>query len=141
MGSLYSVNGGAFTSASGLVAPGSSLRLQKTASSEFFTKATATVIVGGIQATFDVTTRAGDSVPDAFTFSALTGRERSTPVESEEITLTGFEVPTAISVSGGSYSLNGGAYTSAVGTAYPGQKLKLRLTSSLLLRSLPLCQS
>jgi hypothetical protein len=52
-------------------------------------------------------------------------------VESNVITLSGINVPVAVSVTGGEYRINGGAYTKSKGTAKVGDTLQLRqITSS-----------
>jgi hypothetical protein len=55
-GAQYSINGGAFTSAPGTVQPGDQVVLQITAPSTYSTTATAVLTVGGISATYSVTT-------------------------------------------------------------------------------------
>ena len=51
-------------------------------------------------------------------------------VTSNEITVSGINAPTAISVTGGKYSLNGGAYVTTAGTVKTGDKVKVQHTSS-----------
>jgi hypothetical protein len=73
-----------------------------------------------------------DLIPDQFTFTDQTGVALSTVIESNGITVTGINVSTAISITGGEYSINGGAYTSASGTVENGQTVRVRQTSSAL---------
>lgn len=75
-------------------------------------------------------TPVADLTPDAFTFGDQTGAARNVQVQSDVETVTGMDAGTAISITGGEYSLDGGAYTSAAGTINPGQTLRLRLTTS-----------
>ncbi len=72
--------------------------------------------VGSSSYEFIVTTRAGTTTPAAFSFQAVTGRERSVLADSNEITLSGFELPVPIRVEGGLYSINGGTFTNTPGT-------------------------
>ena len=51
-------------------------------------------------------------------------------VTSNEITVSGINAPTAISVTGGKYSLNGGAFIATVGTVKTGDKVKVQHTAS-----------
>lgn len=74
---------------------------------------------------------APDSTPDPFTFNDVTGAPLNTQHTSNTITITGINVQINISVSaGGSYSKNGGTYTTAAGTAVNGDTITLRRTSS-----------
>jgi hypothetical protein len=71
-----------------------------------------------------------DTTPDAFSFAAITGAALSEPFESQEITVSGITDTTAVSVSGGTYSKNGFAYTAEAGTAVLGDTFRLKVTSS-----------
>ncbi len=71
-----------------------------------------------------------NSVPDKFTFMTLNNVDPSTPQVSNPITVTGTNVPTTISVSGGAqYSINGGPYTSTPGVVSPGAQVTVRVTA------------
>ncbi len=129
-GGKYSINGAAYTASAGTVSLGGSVTLQLTSSATSSTKTSATVTIGGVAGTFDVTTVAADTTPNAFSFTAQTNVVRSTAIVSNAVTIGGITVPTAISVSGGSYSVNGTAYTTAAGTVSNGDTVKLKLTSS-----------
>ena len=71
-----------------------------------------------------------DSMPDAFSFPAVTGAAVSTIVQSAQITVSGISAPAAIGVAGGEYSINGGAFTSQPGTVVNGNTVRVRLTSA-----------
>lgn len=71
-----------------------------------------------------------DSTPDAFSFAGKTGVELSTETASDAVTLTGFNVPAAISVVGGTYSVNNGAYVSTGSTVNSGDRVTVKVTSS-----------
>jgi len=51
-------------------------------------------------------------------------------VTSNTITPTGYNAAAPISVSGGSYSINGGAFVTSTGSISPGQTVAVRVTSS-----------
>lgn len=53
-----------------------------------------------------------DTTPDNFAFTDQTNVALSTVIESSAITVSGINAAAAISVTGGEYSINGGAYTS-----------------------------
>jgi hypothetical protein len=69
---------------------------------------------------------APDTTPDAFSFTAVTGVAPSSTQTSNTITITGINAAAAIAVAGGTYSVNGGAYTSAVGSVNQGDTVTLQ---------------
>lgn len=77
-----------------------------------------------------VTNGGFDSTPNPFGFAAQTGVATSTAVESNSVVITGIDVPTTITVSGGAYSIENSAFTEADSIITAGQSVKLRVTSS-----------
>jgi hypothetical protein len=73
-----------------------------------------------------------DETPSAFSFNDVTGALLSTIYTSNTITVAGMEVQAsvAVTVTGGTYSKNGGAYTSSAGTAMVGDTFAVRAISS-----------
>lgn len=71
-----------------------------------------------------------DTTPDTFAFVDLAAVATSTVIESNAITVAGINAATAISVTGGEYSVNGGAYATTSGTVNAGDTVKVRHTSS-----------
>ncbi|MEQ1802480.1 MAG: dockerin type I domain-containing protein [Gammaproteobacteria bacterium] len=71
-----------------------------------------------------------DAVPEVFTFIDDANAAMDTPITSNTIAVAGINVPTAISVVGGEYSINGGAFTALTGTVYSGNMVRVRQTSS-----------
>ncbi|TRZ92789.1 MAG: choice-of-anchor D domain-containing protein [Rhodocyclaceae bacterium] len=130
VGGTYRVNGGDYTAAAGTVNNGNTVTVQQTSSSSFSTLTTATLTIGGIAGTFDVTTQAQDTTPTAFTFTAQTGAALSTTIASNTITVAGINSASAISIAGGTYSINGGAYTAAAGMVDNGNTVTVQQTSS-----------
>lgn len=61
-----------------------------------------------------------DNTPNQFTFDDISNADLSTNYESNAITVSGLIGSAAISVVGGTYSLNGGAQTSASGFVVDG---------------------
>lgn len=82
--------------------------------------------------TITVTTTAADKTPDAFSFTDVIPATPSTQYTSNTITVAGLtsslSVPVTLTGSG-TYSKNGGAFTSAAGTAQNGDTFALRTTS------------
>jgi hypothetical protein len=73
-----------------------------------------------------------DVTPDAFTFTDVTSAPLSTTETSNTITIAGLGsgVSVAVTVTGGTYSKNGGSYVSSAGTAQNGDTFAVRHTSS-----------
>lgn len=71
-----------------------------------------------------------DTFVDAFAFIDELLGTPSTVYESNEVTVGGINVPVPMSIAGGEYSKNGGAYSSAATTVMVGDTVKVRLTSS-----------
>jgi hypothetical protein len=130
-GGTYSINSGAYTNAAGTVTNGDTVRVRQTAASTEDGTRTDTILnIGGVPGTYSVTVV--DKKPGAFSFTDQTGVATSTPVESDTITVSGMDtgLTTPINITGGEYSKNGGAYTSAAGTVTNGDTIKVQLTSS-----------
>ena len=127
----YNINGGVFVSVSGTVSNGDVVKVRLISSASNSTAASTTLTIGGVSDTFTVTTAAaGDTTPDAFSFIDQTNVPLSTLVESNTITVSGINAPTNLSISGGEYSKNAGAWASANTTVVNGDTIKVRRTSS-----------
>lgn len=72
---------------------------------------------------------AKDTVPDAFNINLPDRLAVSSVIESDSITITGINSATEISIDGGEYSVDGGAFTSANGEINNNQSLKIRVTT------------
>jgi hypothetical protein len=127
VGGSYSINGGPFTSGAGTISAGQTLTLMVTTASTPATSTTATVTVGGVSASFTATTV--DTVPDPFSFSPATAQQPRTTATSS-VTITGIDSSTPISITGGTYSINGGAFTSSAGTVTNGQSVTVAVAAS-----------
>ncbi len=71
-----------------------------------------------------------DSTPDAFSFADQTGVQTSSVITSAPVTISGIDTTSAVSITGGEYSIDGGAWTSAGGSVTVGQQIRVRHTSS-----------
>ena len=134
-GGEYSVNGGAWVSSNGSVNNGDSVAVRVTSSGSYSTTVNVTLSVGGVSDVFSVTTESApapavDTTPNGFTFTDLNGQNRSTLLSSNTITVSGINSASAISVSGGEYSVNGGAWVSSNGSVNNGDSVAVRVTSS-----------
>lgn len=130
VGGSYSINGGAFVTTAGSVNNGDSVRVQHQASGSFSTQVTTMLNINGISADFSSQTEAADTTPSAFAWADQTGLQTNAVVTSAPISVAGINAPAAISVSGGSYSINGGTFVSAEGTVNAGDQVRVRTTTA-----------
>lgn len=129
---LFRVNGGSLV-ASATVQAGDKITMSlQTGAAEFETDYVARLTIGTVFAEFFVTTRPADVTPAPMSFNSVTGAVRSTAVTSNAVTVSGIEVPAAITVSGDgnpSFKINGGASVTS-GTVSNGDTVAISLTSS-----------
>lgn len=91
---------------------------------------TVKLLIGLQQFDFVITTGAalaGDSVPDPFAFYRLKRQALNAEIESNAIRVSGTDVASPISVSGGAYRINYGTYTTTPGLVQPGAMVQVRL--------------
>ncbi|MGB5218724.1 MAG: CFI-box-CTERM domain-containing protein, partial [Smithella sp.] len=131
-GGTYSINGGAYVNTVGTVNNNDTVTVQQTSAGNYVTKTDATLTIGGLSDTFSVTTLEAppDLTPEQFTFNDQTDVPLSTGIMSNTITIAGISSPTPISITGGTYSINGGAYVNTVGTVNNGDTVTVQLISS-----------
>lgn len=116
-----------------MVSPGQAVQVRHTSSAMNNGTVTSTVTIGGVTGTFESTTfMAGDTTPDAFSFSPKGGDNPLTDsvVESRGRTLSGFQGGQLATATGGDFSVNGGAFSSGA-LVNPGDTIVLRQTSAL----------
>ena len=129
-GGTYSINGGGYTASAGSVVNGDQVSVRTTSSGSFSTAVNAALTIGGVSDTYTVTTTAADDVPSAFTFTDITNASTSTQYTSNTITVLGINTSSAITITGGTYSINGGSYTASAGTVVVNDTVSVRVTSS-----------
>jgi hypothetical protein len=87
-------------------------------------------LVGGIYYS-DEANVPSDSTPNQFTFTDQTSVALSSTITSAAITVSGINTTSAITVTGGTYDINGsGSFTSSAGTVSNGDTVRARHTSS-----------
>ena len=67
-----------------------------------------------------------DTTPDPFEFAPMAPVVRGSVVTSGEITVAGINAAAPIRILGGSYSIDGGEFTTAPGTVFQGQRVRVR---------------
>jgi hypothetical protein len=129
-GGEYRIGAGAFTSTAGTVVSGDQVTVRQTSSGLGSTTTTATLNVGGVTAGFDVTTVVADTSPDPINFGSVLDAPLSSVQTSNTVTITGINVATPISITGGEYRIGAGAFTSTAGTVLANDQVTVRQTSS-----------
>ena len=129
-GGEYKIASGEYTSSNSTVTDGQSVTVRLTTLEAGNQTHEATLLIGGVSATFTVTTRPDDTTPDAFSFTAVTDAAVGAEVTSEAITISGINAAASISVADGEYSVDGGEFTTDEGTVVEGQSITVRATSS-----------
>jgi sugar lactone lactonase YvrE len=71
-----------------------------------------------------------DGEPNAFAIQAIQDAPRGLAVSSQAVTIQGINIPASMSIAGGEYSVNGGAFTSAAGTVTNLQSIVVRVTAA-----------
>lgn len=137
-GGEYSIDGGAtWTAATQLVAPNTTVRVRVVSSATPGGTATATLTVSNTSATFTVTTTVEDRSPDAFTFAPVTNVLPGVQVASNQVTVTGINVPVTVSIAplGGAteaaFSINGGPFTSVSTQLVAQDRIVVRQTAAI----------
>jgi hypothetical protein len=129
-GGEYQINNGAWVSVPGFINNNDVVHVRQTSSANPNISTNCVLTIGTISDTFTVTT-VQSFTPNPFAFTDQDGLELNTLVESNTITISGITLSVGISISGGQYQKNGGAWTSA--TAHDvvnGDVIKVRTTTS-----------
>ncbi|MBL8521838.1 MAG: fibronectin type III domain-containing protein [Betaproteobacteria bacterium] len=68
-------------------------------------------------------------IPDSVSFTTQTGLAPGATALSNTVTLSAMDVPAALSITGGTYSLNGGPFTDAAGSVSAGDYLRIQIVA------------
>lgn len=116
--------------ASDTVVVGDMLQVQLTAGPTVGDAASITMTVGGVSDSYNVTAAVPDSTPDPFFFTDVAGADTNVQYISNAITITGVNAPAALTLLGGQYRINGGAWTNVATTVSKGDVIELLVTSA-----------
>jgi hypothetical protein len=144
----YAINGNTtYQNGIGFVSLNDQINVRHTSSASNSTATDTTLYVGGILPTnsqivlnpksdiYSSTTAASgatDTVPDAFSFIDKIDIAASSLISSNEITISGINTASPISIAGGEYSINGAAFTNASSIINNTDAVIVRLSSSIL---------
>ncbi|MBS4097604.1 MAG: hypothetical protein KGZ83_12300 [Sulfuricella sp.] len=124
----YSLNGGPYTDKSGTLSDGDKLKVQVQSAAQANTATRATLTIGGQTVYFVVTT--------VFVIPPVAAAPLNAAVISSTVTIRGLLKPARIQIDGGRYSINGKTFTDLPGFIVNGAKLRIRVQSSHLPRTL-----
>ncbi len=136
-GGEYSLdNGVSFTASNNTVLNNQPVLVRTLSSANYLSTSLATLTVGGVSATFNITTLADptpvpDTTPNAFSFTDQVDVAVNTLISSNSITISGINTATPISIVDGDYAINGGAFSNTSGLVNEGDSVQLRLNSSV----------
>jgi acetyl esterase/lipase len=130
VGGEYALDGASFTGRAGSVTNGSRVQLRLIAAAQHGQQVQARLSVGGVDASFTVTTAALDLMPDPFAFPAQVGAAPGAARISDEIVVGGVNGPVEASVVGGRYSVNDGPFGAAPGIVRGGDRLRVEVLAA-----------
>ncbi|HUP91919.1 MAG TPA: S8/S53 family peptidase [Solimonas sp.] len=128
----YQLNGsGPYVTSGGVASNGDVVRVQHMSASGANATVDTVLSVGSQSDTFSSTTGPADTTPNAFTLVDQTNVAKGQLTTSQPITIRGIDTPTPITVSNGSYQLNGsGPYVTSDGVASNGDVVRVQHMSS-----------
>jgi len=148
----YKIGAGTYTANIGYVSNGDQIQVRHTSSASNNTPTNTTLSFGGVNdssnpnsligpITSDIFTSttlatggggggASDTTPDAFAFTDQTDVAINTTITSNAISVTGIDAASDISITGGEYSINGSAATTASSTVLNGDSVTVTVQSS-----------
>ncbi|HUH23417.1 MAG TPA: RHS repeat domain-containing protein [Brevundimonas sp.] len=125
-GGQYRINGGAWQTAAGSISAGQTIQVQVQAPTAGGASQTATLSIGGVSDTFQVTTTA-DTTPNAFDLGAAVTGSAGAWAASSIVTIGGVNAAAPVTISGGQYRINGGAWQTAAGSISAGQTIQVQV--------------
>jgi len=130
-GGEFSINGGAFTSVTGTIDLNDTVSVRQTSSASYLTETVITLSVGELDTDYSVTTAGNLNPIPELVFNSVIDVDVNTLTPSNVEIVLGLTGASPIEVEGGSYSINGGAFTTVAGTVVNDDTVTLRVLSSL----------
>ncbi|MCK5353620.1 MAG: hypothetical protein KAJ63_00765, partial [Methyloprofundus sp.] len=132
-GGEYSLDGGAsFTTNSGSLLNNQTVIVRTQSSANYLTSTAANLTVGGLSDAFNITTLSNpvDTTPDTFNFTDQVDVALNQSVTSNSITVIGINSAASISIVGGEYAVNGGAFNTIAANVSNTDSVQVRLNAS-----------
>ncbi len=132
--SYYRINGGGWISISDktlrTVVDGDTVQVRLTTSVDYGITLSNTLKIGSTTDPWSATTEARDEVPNAFDFVDVSGVEPNSVNTSAIVTISGTNANASGSSTGGTFSVDGGAYSAGPKTVPKSAQLRARGTAS-----------
>jgi len=125
----YRKNKGEYTREAGFVSNGDSVEIKVVSPTDYGKTVKALLTIGDVTEPFLVASRAPNP-PNAVSFTDRVDVSPETLIESDAVVISGLENSPEISITGGEYRINNGAYTSETAKISNGQSVSVRLKSS-----------
>ncbi len=122
----YSIDGQNWTNQESTVGNHAKVKVQHTTSQDFNDSVSTVLSIGGVQGIFLSNTVLKDVIPDNFIFNKKENVELNTVVISNEITISGINTETNISILGGQYSIDSAAWKQSESKVSNGSKIKVK---------------
>jgi YD repeat-containing protein len=132
-GGEYRINGGTWQSAAASVSVGQTVQVRALAPGVGGASTTATLSIGGVTGTFQATATATGPVttPNPFNLGGPVYTQPSMWEASHIVTISGITVAVPVSVAGGQYRINSGAWQTSNGSISAGQTIQIRVRAGL----------
>lgn len=124
-GGQYRIDSGNFTTTAGTLNPGQTVRVRAQAPATAGASQTVTLNIGGVSGSFQVTATA-DTAPNAFSLGGPATAASGAWASSSTITVAGINAAAPVSISGGQYRINAGAWQTAAASVAAGQTVQVR---------------
>jgi len=132
-GGQYRINAGTWQTTIGAITVGQNIQVRAQAPATSGTSRTATLTIGGVTGAFQVTASAPaptDTTPDAFNLGSPASADAGSWGVSNLVTITGINAPSPVTITGGQYRINSGAWQTAAGTILSSQTIQVRVLAS-----------
>jgi hypothetical protein len=128
----YRVSQGPWLQTASTITVGQPCQVRFTSSASNAVTSIVTLTVGGVSADYKVTTVVAKIAASTFVFDSVVNVQPNTLYTSNTVTISGMNVPSPISITGGEYRIGAstGVWTSDPGTILTGQLLTVRQLSS-----------
>lgn len=125
VGGEYSVNSGSFTASPGQVGNGDTVRVRGISPLTLGAVQDVVLTIGGVTDTFSIPTI--DTVPAAFAFASQTNVAVNYYAISNTIVVSDINESSVISITGGTYSVNGGVFRNTPSAVINGDTIRVRI--------------
>ena len=124
---------GTWSKVDGSVVAGNTVKVRHTSAATAGTLKASVLTIGSVSASFNSTSTAADTTPDVYLFPAgliVNEIPLASYAQSGQVPILGINAPAVVSITGGKYAINGGAFTTVAGTISFNDKLEVACLAS-----------